>query len=975
MSTSPPRGTHRARDDLMPEESCLQQVNLVGNQPLLLDDPASTWIVSSGSVAVFGVMLQQGVPVGRRRFLFLTLPGQPLFGVKTGERGLLAVAVRDSRLLRVPTDQIIARTNGPDAAGTLLETWLRHLGDVFDVGETTQLPVRLDDSGPVSFGEKDDVVIPWDGARWLRLTGGWLMPAAEEALRFDHVGGVLPLPPGAWADGEHGTSIDVMTTAEVLAYPDDVKAGLASLHERIFMWIGLQAEREAVEEQRRLRRRDRERQRLTKEALQELASVLDPRVTVPRRETPLLTAVACVGAALGIDVKAPLRAEDMSRVRDPVEAIARASGLRTRKVLLRGRWWIRDAGPLLAYVGDEGEERHPVALIHEVGTGYTIVDPDDGTPRRLDDARRDLLRAEATSFYAPLPQPVRTVGAMVLHAWKKHRRDVAFVVATGLAATLLGFVVPIAVGVIMDQALPGAHADLLMQMVMMLAATAFGVMAFNVVQGMILVRIGSASDTTLQAAVWDRLLRLPSRFFRRYDTGDLYQRVMSVTEIARGVKGATLKSAVTGLLAIFNFVLMFWFSPTLAMIAVAVGLSSIALTAWAGAAIRRRAAKIDELNGRFFGMVVQMVGGVTKIRIAGAEHRAFNHWVTRYSVQLKEILARGAVHDRLAAFNLLLPSICAAILFWVGAGIISGDGKGLSIGFFLAFNAAFAMWVRAVTEMSDSIAGALDTLALGRRLEPLLAEEPEVPENAGDPGRLRGNVSLEKVTFRYREDGPRILDEVDVTAAPGEFIALVGPSGSGKSTILRLLLGFESSGSGAVLYDGKDVGGLDVMAVRRQIGVVLQDGRLNAGSIYGNIACGAALTYDEAWEAAADAGLADEIRDMPMKMHTIVAEGGGNLSGGQRQRLLIARAIATHPRVILFDEATSALDNRTQALVSRALERRKVTRFVVAHRLSTIRKADRIYVLDRGRVVQTGTFSELARQKGLFQDLMRRQQA
>lgn len=202
-----------------------------------------------------------------------------------------------------------------------------------------------------------------------------------------------------------------------------------------------------------------------------------------------------------------------------------------------------------------------------------------------------------------------------------------------------------------------------------------------------------------------------------------------------------------------------------------------------------------------------------------------------------------------------------------------------------------------------------------------------------------------------------------------------GGSGSGKSTIFRLLLGFEAPDDGTIYYDGQDLPGLDVDTVRRQLGVVLQTGQITSGSIFGNLASGAQITLDEAWEAARMSGFADDIAAMPMEMHTVISEGGGNLSGGQRQRLLIDRALVLKPQILLFDEATSALGNRTQAIVSESLDKLQVTRLVIAHRLSTIRHAHRIYVLQAGRVVQQGNFEELASVSGLFAQLMQRQMA
>jgi ABC-type bacteriocin/lantibiotic exporter with double-glycine peptidase domain len=231
------------------------------------------------------------------------------------------------------------------------------------------------------------------------------------------------------------------------------------------------------------------------------------------------------------------------------------------------------------------------------------------------------------------------------------------------------------------------------------------------------------------------------------------------------------------------------------------------------------------------------------------------------------------------------------------------------------------------------------------------------------------------VTFRYATDGPPVLEKVSFRARPGAFVALVGPSGSGKSTMLRLLLGFETPESGSVHLDAQDLAALDLQAVRRQMGVVLQAGKLSAGSIYQNIVGSSPYTLDDAWEAARSSGFDEDIRQMPMGMHTMVMEGGSGLSGGQRQRLMIARAIVAKPRILLFDEATSALDNRTQSVVTESLARLRATRVVIAHRLSTVIKADQIHVVEAGRVVENGTYEELMAHDGPFAKLAARQLA
>jgi ABC-type bacteriocin/lantibiotic exporter with double-glycine peptidase domain len=368
---------------------------------------------------------------------------------------------------------------------------------------------------------------------------------------------------------------------------------------------------------------------------------------------------------------------------------------------------------------------------------------------------------------------------------------------------------------------------------------------------------------------------------------------------------------------------------------------------------------------------------VAKFRVAGAETRAFAYWGRQYSQELRLTLASEGIEDNLTVINNLLAALTPAVLFAFATGMIqqsqAGEG-GFSTGTFLAFNAAFGTFIGGATSLSSTVIDVLDVLPIWQRAEPILTAEPEVDPQRADPGRISGQVTVSNVGFRYRCDGDLILDGVSLTVEPGEFVALVGPSGSGKSTLFRLLLGFDTPEVGAVYFDGQDMAGLDLNALRRQLGVVLQTSRLMSASIFENIASSARITMEEAWEAAAMAGLADDILAMPMGMHTVVSEGGTNLSGGQRQRLLIARALALRPRILLFDEATSALDNRTQAIVSESLERLRVTRIVVAHRLSTIRHADRIYVLEKGRLIQQGNFDQLTATPGLFSQLVKRQQ-
>jgi NHLM bacteriocin system ABC transporter ATP-binding protein len=558
-----------------------------------------------------------------------------------------------------------------------------------------------------------------------------------------------------------------------------------------------------------------------------------------------------------------------------------------------------------------------------------------------------------------------------------HRQELVVVAGASSAATLLGMVTPQATGLLIDQAIPNADQTLLLQIALALLATTFGATLFQLTQGIALMRIESFADSSTQAAVWDRLLKLKTSFFRRYSIGDLSARVSSISQIRQRLGNTLLKSLFSSLFSLLNLGLLFYYSVPLALIAAGVALLNMTVTVVSGVLTLKKIRPLHDQQGKLFGMMVQIINGVAKFRVAGAETRAFAYWGRQYSQELRLTLASEGIEDNLTVINNLLAALTPAVLFAFATGMIqqsqAGEG-GFSTGTFLAFNAAFGTFIGGATSLSSTVIDVLDVLPIWQRAEPILTAEPEVDPQRADPGRISGQVTVSNVGFRYRCDGDLILDGVSLTVEPGEFVALVGPSGSGKSTLFRLLLGFDTPEVGAVYFDGQDMAGLDLNALRRQLGVVLQTSRLMSASIFENIASSARITMEEAWEAAAMAGLADDILAMPMGMHTVVSEGGTNLSGGQRQRLLIARALALRPRILLFDEATSALDNRTQAIVSESLERLRVTRIVVAHRLSTIRHADRIYVLEKGRLIQQGNFDQLTATPGLFSQLVKRQQ-
>jgi NHLM bacteriocin system ABC transporter ATP-binding protein len=685
----------------------------------------------------------------------------------------------------------------------------------------------------------------------------------------------------------------------------------------------------------------------------------------------LLTACRLVGRELDIVIEEPTTTAGASAQSDPLEAIAIASRIRTRQVMLRDEWWREDNGPLVAYLA---ADRRPVALRYAAGRGYAMYDPLDSMEKRVTREVAESLAPFAITFYRSFPEAALSIGDVLKFGSQGCRRELRAVIGMTLVASLLGMVPPIATGVVFNTFIPGAQQSQLLQMTLILVVCAFSAAMFEITRSVALLRIEGRMGNAVQCAVWDRLLGLPMSFFRPYTAGELAVRAMGIDGIRQVVSGSTVAAVVAGITSLGNFALLFHYSARLAawatlLIAIALGVTGI------GAYLQlTHQREVAALQSKTSGVVLQLLSSIAKLRVASAEAHAFASWARKFSEQRRLQFRVRSVGNWVAAFNAGFPTAAYMLVFWAALVPLT-ETHTMRTGDFLAFVSAFAISLAGTVAASNALLAMLLAIPLYEQARPILVTRPEVDGAKEAPGELAGDIDIQHATFRYEADGPLVLRDLTVHVKPGEFVAFVGPSGSGKSTILRLLLGFESLEAGSIYYDGRELGGLDVRAVRRQIGVVLQSGRLMTGDIYTNIVGSAPLPMEAAWEAARMAGFADDIRQMPMGMHTVISEGGSTLSGGQRQRLMIARAIVKRPRILLFDEATSALDNRTQGIVSASLERLHATRIVIAHRLSTIMHADRICVVQRGELVESGSYTDLIHRDGLFAELAARQLA
>lgn len=952
-------------------------IDVAGNRPLMLHGCDQVWLVHTGKVDIFAIRMAEGRPMGPQRHLFRAERGGLLFGIDPelsgGGMGLVARGSPGTRLLNLTLSQVrelVIEPASRAAATEALDGWVTGLALGLAREERPQAYVLLE-PGETALTDQD-IAIPREGVLWIKPLAGRAHVLGQVEVAFPAGGDYLPTSRDVWIQASGPTTLYAIPTEAWLRH-DRAWHSLAAYHQAVLQCLRLVAEHEAQDERIQLDRKAATQRIVVQQAWAQLGGLLapdasqtDPLLTGSEAD-PLLATCSLVGIAAGIELRAPRGVISAGTVSERVRAIARASAVRSRQVGLRDAWWRGDHGPL---VGIDEELERPVALLPRSGGGYTLHDPVTHTHTLITADIAARLAPFATAFYRSFPARAITTWNLVRFGVHGCGDDFRMIMLMGVIMALLGLITPLATGYIFDIIVPAAdHAQLII-IGMLLLMVAFAMALFEITRSVALLRIEGKMSNAIQAAVWDRVLNLPVPFFRNYTAGDLGNRAMGINSIRDVIAGPVVRSLLAGIFSLVNFGLLFYINGMLALAAVALILVAIAVTMAAGSLQLRYQRRLAAVEGQISGLVLQLISGITKFRVAGVEGRAFAVWAQAFSRQKKLDYQKRTVVNGLTVFQAAYPVVTVMALFAMVALATRSD---LSTGDFLAFSSGFSQLLFAALELSSAVIAILGVVPLYERAKPILHTMPEVDTARDDPGVLTGDIEISQLSFRYQEQGPLILNDISIHIRRGEFVALVGSSGSGKSTLFRLLLGFEMPGSGAIYYDGQDLNRLDVRAVRQQIGVVLQNGKLTAGSLLENIIGSAPLTLEDAMEAVRMAGLEADIQQMPMGMHTFISDGGGTLSGGQRQRLLIARAIVKRPRIVLFDEATSALDNRTQQIVSESLKRLQATRIVIAHRLSTIINADRIFVLDRGKIVQCGTYHELIDQPGPFAELVKRQ--
>ena len=964
-----------------------------------LDSEQRVHLVLSGNLDIF-LLVDGGTPAssganGVRHHLARIPEGDLVLALSCPDADCryLAVPTPGTRLAETTLDSLLgARGSGLAVLAAAIDRWLSR---ITASGALSRPPRNARGIGASADGPArvaaGDALSGMDSPIWVEGVPPEASFCGAATIGEAEKGRCFPLVGDAWLQLDTEVELRPLTTSQWLERTVSFR-DLARYGRLIAALFAAQVQRRREGIAGRIETRRRFAEGVFDQALQRLFDVLGRpgRKIAASSAHPLLSAMQQVAQAQGMDLPVDDELTTMAdREADPVSAVARHAGFFVRKVVLEGEWWRADHGPLLAFI----DQTHaPCALIPVSAGRYQWLDPTTGTRQRVtgEDAKR--FERTAFAFFRPFPETV------ALNGWQLARfgaeggaRDVMLIAWMLLLTGALSLVTPLFAGWIMDPVIPDARLGQLGLLAAGVILAGLASAGFSFVQAIAMVRLEGRMVYAVQSAVWDRLLKLPAAFFGRYTIGDLANRAGGIDRMRSLVTSSTVTILGHATVGAFSLALMFYYQWGLALITTLLACLYGAIAYSIGRKVLLKNRETMRLTGLIEGLVFQLLGAIGKLRVAAAEQQAYGRWANQYASLQSVIFKQQRLEYVLAVFTTLFHYLAlAALLTAVGwktnqllaffetpqswtAITAQRAQQAFPAGQFFAFFIAFGQFLSALFGITQTLVQLTDLKPLMERVRPILEQPPESRGGASPPGEVRGAIELRGVSFRYSADGPMVLEDVSLHAEPGELIALVGPSGAGKSTIVRLLLGFDTPTSGSIFIDGTPLNGLDQRAVRRHFGVVLQFGRILSGSIYSNITAGVEMSLDDVWEAARLAGLDRDIRAMPMGMETFIGEGAATLSGGQRQRLMIARAVARRPEILIFDEATSALDNETQAMVSGRIAALRCTRIVVAHRLSTIIGADRIHVLDKGKVVESGSYRELTEHDGLFSQLARRQ--
>ena len=957
-------------------------VSCAGNLPVKLDDPDSVWFIDRGAVNLFLVEFKDGVERAAPQHLLRCESGHLLPGVAPdegeGDEGTrLSVIAKGSpgTLLKRLPGSLLSEVD-PAEVAEQTDTWLSAVTDTLArfasrLPRATALaePDLTRNLTPGTLSVRRSVVWVTQPPPGASLYMGIVDPA-ELAESRGRPGVPIPLTRTSWLTLFGEATVSGKST-RTLAKEGTLLPALNSFHASAFALERHNRRLATVDVANLERAQTASRRAAEHAARQRLFNIydlpLDRDASV--EDTALADALQIIGRREGIDFRIPVRSGPSAGSPVGLVDILDASGVRARRVTLKAEdnWWRGDSNAMLAFRAEGGQ---PVALLPGLFGRYREIDPVSKRTVRIGADRAGALREEAWVFYRPLPaQPVEPADLLRI-ALRGSARDLARLTAAGLPGGLIKLVPALALGFVAHHVAADGNAGALYALAATVAG--FGLLGalLHLFQSAAMMRLEGRGASRVEAAFWDRLMRLPPSILRRHPSGDVAMSGMTFQNLRDGLQGAVADSLLSCLFLLPVFGVIYFYDAALGAIALGFSLASLLVTVILGLRQIAPYGRMISATRRVAGRLFQIVGGIAKLRVENAEGSAFAIWARDYREQKRAELDLGALEGHARALGAALPLLAGGVLLFA----VMAVDRDVPVGDFLVVYTVFVTFASAVARLGESFGTIAATLPAFDQMRPLLAAVPEADVEGEPVEYLGGDLLFDRISFRYDPEGPLILDDVTIRARPGEFIAIAGESGAGKSTLFQLALGAHRPTAGAVYYDGRDLRRLNLKQVRRRIGAVPQSVRLHPLDLWDNlISHHDQVTSEEVWKAVRTAEVEEQIKAMPMGLMTMVGTSGAVLSGGESQRVTIARSVIGSPRIMLFDEATNWLDNESQAMVMRNLAALTSTRLVIAHRLSTLEHADRIYVLQAGRVVQNGTFTELMAVDGVFRELVKRQ--
>lgn len=892
-------------------------------------------------------------------------------------RFIIAVSSEACLIRRIEIQNLIKENKENKKITHLMEKWIINLSSILSWQAVFQPDEYIYGNQEYNLEPNKKLIFPVEipGKEhskliWLDIIQGALEFTEEPSITLEPDLAPFPLAPLVILKTLKPSIFKTEEKADLLN--DQGWRGLIRFNELIFKAFHKQSTKNNLEQQFLLAQLSELDQQSLQNAFKDMEQLFDKE---PTTINPLQPQIIQACEIIGKELKQPFTNIHENLPSNPdaqVNLVSVRSLIASRKVNLENNWWKEDSGPLLGRIL-EGKAWHFAALLPSPPEGYVLNIPGKGKIQ-VEEKIAKNISSFGYMFYRHFPQNLRKISfAKVMNfiLARVNKDLITGLLATSLAV-LFSLFTPIAMGIIFNKVIPSSDLPLLFQIILALIIISVSSTLFNITKEIAILRIESYSQHDIECALWQRILNLPLNFFREYSSGDLLQRLVGVNEIRKLLANHALQLGINTLFSVFNLFIMIYFSPILSVVGVGIILILFSIYTIGFLQKQKIISLSTEANAELYARNVQTVVGISKIRTFGAENRFFSKWEEIYMSIMRLGIWDGRIGIFMRLVSEMVPYLVLLALFLTIYLMDVKTFESLTFGSYVAFFTAFMNLYLSLLTFQKSMFDVIACLPIWKRSKPILEAPPESSEPKIILEKLNGEVRVEQVCFRYSSSGPLTLKDVSFYANPGEFIAIIGHSGSGKSTLIRLLLGFEEPEKGAIFFNGKDLKDLDIKAVRSKIGVVLQNSSIIQGTVRENISAGKIVNDEEIMRAIKLASFDVDLSSMPMGLNTPLT-GTMGISGGQQQRIILARALVGNPTILILDEATNALDNKTQAIVSRNLDNCYLTRIVIAHRLSTIKNAHRIYMMDKGKIIQSGTYDELLKNSSLFQDFVEKQ--